>query len=167
MTRARARECVCTRWDSLRGLLTPLRGSLAFGRRSVVRRQTRTSATPRFLDLRLSERATYTALTPTWSTYMPRPARETCSLRGRTARRLLPNGPNKRARLSVTCHYTRQRSRARTWTQTHTHNSSKRRVLSKHSTLGDELTTATQSTNSQNNFSATVSLISSIKVVFL
>lgn len=67
---------------------------------------------PRFLDLRLSERATYTALTPTRGTYMSvRPAGE------RDLHMDKPHGDHwltgraSRARLSATRHYTRQRLR--------------------------------------------------------
>ncbi|KYM82467.1 hypothetical protein ALC53_06957 [Atta colombica] len=53
---------------------------------------------PRFLDLRLSERATYTALTPTRSTYMSVRPGERALRTDELHRRPLPNGPN---RLSV------------------------------------------------------------------
>lgn len=53
---------------------------------------------PRFLDLRLSERATYTALTPTRSTYMSVRLGERAPRTDEPHWRPLPNGPN---RLSV------------------------------------------------------------------
>ncbi|TGZ37284.1 Uncharacterized protein DBV15_03250, partial [Temnothorax longispinosus] len=63
------------------------------GGRPAGRRQTGTSATP-LLDLRLSERATYTALTPTRSTYMSMQPGERALRTDEPHRRPLPNGPS-------------------------------------------------------------------------